>query len=159
MTFAPVNFFAVMYNSGLLKIIYLYQFSKQLSFGYHQLSLLDLMACAAFAAFNSLKSSICSHTELAQYRDLGFHDQTTEIMPEQRGQTSPPQHPAAEPNPSRNNRSPDMRVAAPPLRNSTPARTISPIKVGTLQMEQLIVVLLGDARHSTDYQVLQILPS
>ncbi len=77
----------------------------------------------------------CSHAELAQYRDLGFHDQTTEIVPEGRLEkvsSSPPEHrrlqePSTELR-GNGSQSRDPRVP-PPLRNSTPVRAISPIQV------------------------------
>jgi hypothetical protein len=76
----------------------------------------------------------CSHAELAQYRDLGFHDQTTEIVPEDRlekGSSPPPEHRrlhGGNGSQSRDDRVLDPRVP-PPLPNSTPARAISPIQV------------------------------
>jgi hypothetical protein len=75
----------------------------------------------------------CSHAELAQYRDLGFHDQTTEIVPEGRLEkvSSPPEQrrlQGGNGSQSRDDRVLDPRVP-PPLRNSTPVRAISPIKV------------------------------
>jgi hypothetical protein len=111
----------------------------------------------------SFYNCCCSHAELAQYRDLGFHDQTTEIVPDGRLEkvSSPPKHLEeyrsppelrGRGSPSRDDlrrdprddrrgdprddrlhdplddRRRDPRVP-PPLRNSTPVRAISPIKV------------------------------
>ncbi len=83
----------------------------------------------------SYHNCFCSHAELAQYRDLGFHDQTTEIVPVGRLEkaSSPPSGHRRLEEPSTELRgngcqSRDPRVP-PPLRNSTPVRAISPIQV------------------------------
>jgi hypothetical protein len=87
------------------------------------------------------KITFLSHAELARYRDLGFHDQTTEILPEPRVPHD------SSPSPDKNrlgdrsllshaaeNIPPDRiqllgRLSSPPQRNSTPYPAISPIQV------------------------------
>jgi hypothetical protein len=82
----------------------------------------------------SFYNCFCSHVELAQYRDLGFHDQTTEIVPEgrlEKASNSPkhPEEPRSQPELRGNGSQSRNPRVPPPLRNSTPVRAISPIQV------------------------------